>query len=241
MVSIYYDADPDYRRYEQKLFNSVKSSVDVDMILVTSSRGPVGQWKLCRATPELSPAEQALTRASRRAYDKLISWNLTEYEAVLFIDLDTLVIGDIAPLFETWPGILRSAGMSLAAATDQPYHWSFRWTAAGDRFNSGVMLLLPDVQTFQWLERGLHFIKYDQFQMGEQSYLNIALSRQRMELPGTYNAMITTAYSEPYVWAGFLAKGIDIVHFTYPKAHKRELCDQHFVLGICKLWLDWKT
>jgi sugar/nucleoside kinase (ribokinase family) len=56
------------------------------------------------------------------------------------LDLDTLVLGDIAPLFDLYPSLLRRHGALLAAAHDHPTHWSPRWTAAGDRFNAGYCL-----------------------------------------------------------------------------------------------------
>ena len=54
----------------------------------------------------------------------------------------------------------------------------------------------------------LQKIAYDSNNMKEQNYLNTALGRQWVVLAAFYNAMITTAYSQPYEWADFVAQGI---------------------------------
>ena len=196
---------------------------DVDLILFGTATVP--GWHTCPAA------------GLNGAYAKLLAWNLTSYEAVLVLDLDTLIINDIAPLFETWPAELRRRNALLGAAIDQPYRWSFRWTPADTRrFNAGVMLVLPSGDVFRWLVDGLANIDYDP-RMKEQAYLNVAVGKRYAELPPTYNAMITTAYAEPRTWNGFVAEGIRIIHFTFPKPDSG-LCDRHLVSGICQLWLD---
>ena len=244
IVSVMYNSNESgdvYHQYATTLSKSIRRYVKTDMILLVPLHERMGPalpfWRPCPVQIALHPSETArLVPAKRGGYNKLVAWNLTQYEAVLLIDLDTLVVGNIAPLFEQWPSILRSSGHNFAAAMDQPYKWSFRWmSSAGDRFNAGVFVLLPDNQIFRWLEDGLQRIQYAP-EMMEQSYLNVAFRKQHYVLPPTYNAMVATAYTEPYAWNAFVEVGIKIIHFTFIKPQRTDLCEAAYVQHICALW-----
>jgi hypothetical protein len=241
VASLLSGAAEEYVAYAYKLGASLAHFVEVDMLLLLpyhvdglnhsthyhyyAKLESVG-WRTC-LVPALG------SQAQHYLYTKLAAWNLN-YEAVLVIDLDTLVIGDISPLFERFPALLRRQGALIAAVRDYPEHWSPRWTAAGDRFNAGVMLLLPDPELYRWLVDGLRRIQYDD-SMLEQAYLNAALRQRYMPLPLEYNAMIIIAYAEPMTWARVLSE-IKIIHFTFPKPHRPQLCKEYDVVAICRLW-----
>ncbi len=108
-----------YITYARKLGVSLRRFVDVDMLL-------------------LLPQEGANWTADIQEHNALQSaWSLN-YEAALMLDLDTLVLGDIVPLFDLYPSLLRRSGALISAVRDHPEHWSPRWTAAGDRFNAAA-------------------------------------------------------------------------------------------------------
>ena len=228
----------EFRQYAMALGASAAARASVDFVLLTmnSSAMPL-PWRACAVPGYRVPHPQFL---------KLLAWNMTEYEAVLVLDLDTLVLGDLSPLFEAWPGLLRKKNLTLAAAYDQPVHWSVRWTPSSEvRFNAGVMLVVPDRGTFEWLMQGLTTTMDWPTMMHEQGYLNrmfaIGGGQQYAELSPIYNAMITTAYAEPYEWNRLIRAvgaggGIRILHFTFPKPHLRDLCEEYLVEGICALW-----
>jgi lipopolysaccharide biosynthesis glycosyltransferase len=148
------------------------------------------------------------------------------------LDLDTLVLGDIAPLFDLYPSLLRRHGALLAAVHDHPTHWSPRWTAAGDRFNAGVMLLLPEPALYRWLVDGLARIQYDDAML-EQAYLNAALPYMPLSLE--YNTMTLIAYAEPATWARVVSD-IRILHYTVPKPHRS--CSEYYMAHVCKVWAE---
>ena len=239
VASLLSGAAEEYVTYAYKLGVSLGYFVDVDMILLLPNGASnhstaayakletVG-WRKC-FVPALGSQDQ------HYLYTKLAAWNLN-YEAVLMIDLDTLVVGDISPLFDFFPALLRRTGALIAAVRDHPEHWSPRWTAAGDRFNAGVMLLLPDPGLYRWLVDGMSRIQYDDGML-EQAYLNAALRQRYMPLPLEYNAVIIIAYAEPMTWARVLDK-IKIVHFTYPKPHRPQLCKEYNMVDICRLWVN---
>ena len=226
VASVLFGDAPVMRTYAAALARSVRARVRVDLVLFSDTE-EVPPWRTC-APPDAWPHPQ---------FRKLLAWNLTTYEAVLVLDLDTLVLGNIAPLFDAWPARLRAQNASFAAADDQPVHWTPRWAPPAEpRFNAGVLLVLPNTDVFAWLRDGVARVQYAD-DMREQAYLNAALWRRRAVLPGVYNAMITTAYAEPRTtWARLVDEGVRILHFTFPKAHDRDACAAHYVADICALW-----
>ena len=111
-----------YAVYARVLAHSLRTHTDlsmIDLLLFASSPSSIAAFSAWRVIVVQQPPP-----AGEGQYAKLLAWNLTAYEAVLVLDLDTLVIGDLAPLFHDWPPRLRRAGLTLAAAIDQPYHLS---------------------------------------------------------------------------------------------------------------------
>jgi glycogenin glucosyltransferase len=70
---------------------------------------------------------------------KLHLWRLTQYKKLIYLDADTLILRPISHLFTTTPKGPRA----LSAAPD------IGWP---DCFNSGLMVLTPDQQTFEDLK-----------------------------------------------------------------------------------------
>jgi xylan alpha-glucuronosyltransferase len=84
-------------------------------------------------------------------YSKFRLWQLTDYEKVVFLDADLLVLRNLDFLFEEAP--------ELSATVN-----------SGARFNSGLMVLEPCNCTFDLLMSGIHDI--ESYNGGDQGYLN---------------------------------------------------------------------
>jgi lipopolysaccharide biosynthesis glycosyltransferase len=119
---------------------------------------------------------------------------------------------------------------STTTSASLPWAASTVRTAAGDRFNAGVMLLLPDPTLYRWLVDCLARIQYDDAML-EQAYLNAALPY--LPLPLEYNTMTLIAYAEPATWAR-VVPDIRILHFTVPKPHRS--CSEYYMAHVCKVW-----
>ncbi len=121
-------------------------------------------------------------------YSKLHTWNMTEYERIVFLDSDTLVIKNIDHLFD--------CGTFCAAMRHS------------DLFNSGIMVIEPSAAVFQdMLVKAPWFPSYDG---GDQGFLNeyfkdhifapffnVSDSRrqhQPMRLPSGFNANVGQYY-----------------------------------------------
>lgn len=87
---------------------------------------------------------------NRWNYSKFRLWQLINYDKIVFIDADLIVLRNIDFLF-TWPEI-------TATGND------------GTLFNSGVMVIEPSIATFNLLMDHIHDIK--SYNGGDQGYLN---------------------------------------------------------------------
>ncbi|EDV21216.1 uncharacterized protein TRIADDRAFT_30669 [Trichoplax adhaerens] len=128
---------------------------------------------------------------------KLHCWRLTEFSKAVFLDADTLVIGNIDDLF-TRP--------ELSAAPD------VGWP---DCFNSGVFVYKPSMQTYQTIVA--FALQFGSFDGGDQGLLNEffntwATSDINTHLPFTYNMTATSAYWYAPALNRF-SKDIKVVHF----------------------------
>jgi len=86
------------------------------------------------------------------AYTKLRSWDLAEYDKVVMLDADTIVLQNVDDLFER---------PDFSAAPD---------FLLPDRFNSGVMVIEPNAERFHRMIEALsHNPSYDG---GDQGFLN---------------------------------------------------------------------
>lgn len=123
---------------------------------------------------------------------KLHLWSLTEYSKIVYLDADAIVIKNIDELM----------GIEEAFAAAPDCGWP-------DLFNSGMMVLTPDVGTYQEL---LEAITRGSFDGGDQGLLNEYFTDWH-RLPFTYNVTPTAVYSyKPAVAAR--RHEVKVVHFA---------------------------
>ena len=167
---------------------------------------------LCRVPVIEHPKPTVASRFhDAKMYSKLNVWALTEYEAVLFLDADTLIIREPTRLFtQHLPAMLRN-GVSLAAVSDRPAKLSHF-------FNAGVMLLIPGSrgdETLAELKRGITEVAHDEEQT-EQGLLNVVYAHKFRALPYIYNANLVSKLVEAGLWRENQDR-ISILHFTVSK------------------------
>ncbi|MFO0649729.1 MAG: glycosyltransferase family 8 protein [Polyangiales bacterium] len=110
-------------------------------------------WEIREVEPIANPdGDRALFPRFASVFTKLRVWTLTDFDRVVLLDADTLVLQNIDDLF---------ARRGFAAAPD---------FFLPDRFNSGVMVLEPSVDTFEAMVSALAVAgSYDG---GDQGFLN---------------------------------------------------------------------
>jgi glycogenin glucosyltransferase len=138
-------------------------------------------------------------------FTKLHIWSLVEYERVVYLDADMLVMEDIGDLFTRDLGTL-----GFAAAPD---------VFPPDKFNAGLLVLTPDIARFNQIILSLHTLpSYDG---GDTGLLNAIFpgwfqSSASNRLPFCYNAQRTlhwlTYQAQPGYWNAIGPK--KVIHFS---------------------------
>jgi lipopolysaccharide biosynthesis glycosyltransferase len=130
-------------------------------------------------------------------YAKLHLWSLSQYDKIVFLDGDTLVLSPIDDLFDRFD--------ALAAAPD----------LYPDTFNSGVMVLEPNEDIFaSMLAR---YRETPSYNLGDQGFLNSFFGEQwrsnpkRFHLPLEYNTLLKMR--ESILWPTLQGR-VRVVHFT---------------------------
>jgi glycogenin glucosyltransferase len=142
-------------------------------------------------------------------FTKLILWNMTEFNSIVYLDSDTLVLDDIS---------------HLHALVEDPFRTGFDFAAAADiwfgkfayHFNAGVLVLHPCEFVFKEFMRTFEIAgNYDPL-MAEQAFLNAFYQLRYLQLPLIYNVNLALYSGYPDLWEA-LKKDFKIVHFTLSK------------------------
>ena len=151
-------------------------------------------------------------------YSKLLIWNMTEYDRIVFLDSDVLVVKNIDRLFDCGTFCVR-------------YRHS-------DLFNSGVIVVEPNATVFRDILEKVPI--YPSYTHGDQGFLNIYFqhlkyapmfdwegqSRQKQpkRLPAGLNADVGMYYLNS--------------HWSYPSSEVKVI---HYTMGPTKPWLWWTS
>ena len=106
--------------------------VTADISAAARSRLAAQGWEVRDVEPIANPAADALLVFPRfgAVFTKLRAWELTDFDRIVLLDADTLVLQNVDDLFER-PGFAAAPDFFLP-----------------DRFNSGVMVIPPSKETF---------------------------------------------------------------------------------------------
>ena len=168
-----------------------------------------------------NPTTQVMLPRFGAAYTKLRAWQLAEFDKVVFLDADTIVLQNIDDLF---------ARPQIAAAPD---------FFMPDRFSSGVMVLEPSAGTF---DRMVHELStaagYDG---GDQGFLNLFFANWyampvEHRLPVGYN-MAHFIYQFMHAHVGAWEKlqhEVKVVHYLVQKPWRTKST----LTGASELWWD---
>ena len=184
----------------------------------------------------LSPAHQGwfVNRYYNvKIFSKLHLWRLTNYDHVMYVDLDMLFVGDPASAFRLLEG---NTSCSLGMVPD---------LGRTDYFNAGVILLKPALPDYNRLLLAIARLEGDSM-LAEQSFLNVFYSGRICPLPKEYNVQVSQDPSEGaiddtrYKQNGFtLASGQPIVLIHYIAENKpwnSKQCVSQSIELLCAFW-----
>ncbi|KAL7319851.1 hypothetical protein PS15m_002938 [Mucor circinelloides] len=125
-------------------------------------------------------------------YSKLNLWNLTQYEKVVFLDADTMVVNNIDELFG-YP--------QFTAAVD-----------IGGVLNTGVFVAEPNAETYKDIMAT--YEKAPSYNKGDQGFLNYYFNKTANPLPGNYNLMIKFTHFSTLASEFVTKNTVKVLHFT---------------------------
>ena len=233
------------------LARSIRRVTNLDMVLLvlgdlsneTAVLAREG-WTLCPIAPIDGPVGAVHNRfADAGIYSKLTAWNLTEYSAVLMLDLDMMVLSDPTDVFTDVLPRMIAENKDLGAAMDRPAADNYPHVITGAFtnwchpmvdsyvFNAGSLLIVPSTRRFQALVRGISATRHDT-NWAEQSYLNAFYGSAAFKLPFAYNGNAVSIVCEPGLW-----RSAKIVHFTIEKPwYGHRTVDVHGIRPYRMLW-----
>eukprot|EP00667_Euglena_gracilis_P018120 EG_transcript_19202 len=145
-----------------------------------------------------SPDDRGTSRYTD-TYTKLNVWDLTEFDAVLFVDADVLVLSNVDELFS----LHLPSAKHVAAARD-----------CCDMWNPGVMVLQPDAEVFQDMLRRMRDLP--SWDGGDGGFLNSYFVDRCTYLSYRYNAD-QIVLSLPRNRRAWRVEDLAIIHFAGPK------------------------
>ena len=185
-------------------------------------------WQPCRVKTIQGPAFTVLESnrfLDAKVYSKLWIWRLSEYQAVLFIDADTLFVRQFSGVFiQELPSMLRS-GRTVGMATNN--------LLRNDDFNAGVILVKPDTKEFENLIHNISIVKHD-VGLAEQNYLNEYYRDCIHTLPLKYNSLVNRKTEFPSLWRQ-LEPNLITLHYTC-KPWDHFTCFVEGIQDLCLLW-----
>lgn len=142
-------------------------------------------------------------------FTKLILWNMTEFDSIVYLDADTLVLDDISNLHELVADPHRT-NFEFAAVADN-WHGKFAY-----HFNAGMLVLHPSKAVFNELIKTMGLQGNYDPTMAEQAFLNAFFQLRYLQLPLVYNVNLALYSKYPDLWQN-MQDDFKVVHFTLVK------------------------
>jgi glycogenin glucosyltransferase len=149
---------------------------------------------------------------ANNCFMKLHLWN-TEYDKLIYLDSDMLVIRNIDHLFE-----IQSKFAACPSYSQSFDRKTRRLLSAGyseKLFNGGFLVLEPNISTFNKLMRDKDFL-INREDPSDQGYLNMVYDGTWTRLPSWYNATRRVFMVAPDEWKA-MGENLAVIHYTIEK------------------------
>jgi len=203
------------------------------LIVLELKSKPLGEdmWKILRPAGYIKCSVNSIQAPAKTRWDLaekfavLHVWAMTIYETIVFLDADTFVQNSIDDLIH-----MDLKGKALGVTKDIREK---KWV---DTFNSGVMLIHPNMVEYKRLVDLLHSgLKFD-FIMSDQGFLNEVYKDNWHEIGFVNNANLALYRFQREFWDQHKLDDINIIHYTMSKPWR---CGPKGPYGkICKLWIN---
>ncbi|CAF0928667.1 unnamed protein product [Brachionus calyciflorus] len=193
-------------KFDKIILEMIEKPIEKDLKIMLIESG----WAICEMN-RIPPRDEAGTFPRfRDTFSRLLLWNMTEYEQIIFMDTDVLVVGNIDYLMSLSTQ-MKEKNAKFAATRD---------ISAGvvyETFNAGVHVLLPDKNMYDKLlfqKDDPNF--YFKTTMADQGFLNEALKKDWFDFGFIYNANLAY-YTQKRDYWDKNSKNIRVIHYTMEK------------------------
>lgn len=201
-------------RRNSGLFDDPDTSTHPDMVMMIFKdlNDPVALrnltdigWQI-RVVEPVAPFKEGYYYRFKHQYTKVLMWNMIEYDALLYIDSDCIVKGELGDLYGTVEG---KSSWEFAVVGDA---WSDRFDLL---FNAGVMLIKPSTASFDDIMKRGPTLDYPSGN-AEQGMLNAFYEHRFLRLPYIYNLNLVMYDHFREIWKK-LWDDTRIIHYTLCK------------------------
>ena len=235
-----------YVKSAAKLGTSIKQWTNLDTVIMVVGSSPLSAqhhitltqagWIVCYVNSIENPNSGVENRfLHTKMYSKLNVWSLVEYKAVVMVDSDILCLRDPISLFTGVYTHMKQFGYHVAAAVDVPKVPTSRCNYETDKYNAGVLVLMPNMSLFVSMKDSIYTLHHN-YEHAEQAFLNSYFKDQVYPLQYRYNANIAAPFCEPELWFSE-QEHIVFVHYTILKPW---IYSEQYVIWIIEK-LKWNS
>jgi len=210
-----------------------KTKTPLDLVVMELKSKPLSEemWKLLRpagfiqCTVESIKAPEKTRGDLKEKYAVLHVWAMEVYETVIFLDADTFVQNSIDGLIE-----MDLKGKAVGVTKDIR---GGKWV---DTFNSGVMVLHPNLKEHKRLVELLYSGLQFEFVMSDQGFLNEVYKDNWHEIGFVNNANLAVYRFQRKYWDNYNLEDFNVIHYTMQKPWK---CKRNGAyMPICNVWFN---
>jgi hypothetical protein len=210
-----------------------KTKTPVDLVVMELRSKPLSEetWEILRPSGFIRCSVESIkapekTRGDlKEKFAVLHVWAMEIYETVVFLDADTFVQNSIDGLIK-----MDLKGKPIGVTKDIR---GGKWV---ETFNSGVMVLHPNLEEHERLVQLLYSGLQFEFIMSDQGFLNEVYKDNWHEIGFVNNANLALYKFKREFWDEHKLEDINVIHYTMQKPWK---CRQKGPYGpICKLWIN---
>lgn len=260
---------PNYLKGVEVLYRSLRKSGSIRPLVVMVTKNIDEETRLqlksfgclVREVPDISPNPDLLHNYADVRYadvwSKLGVWNFTEFNRIVFLDADMLVIKNMDELFtmglpDGWLAACHGCRCNPHNVASYPSTWCpgkcfYNWCeddemtanppVSLDKYlNGGLLVLKPDKSVYQdMLTQLADITNLSDYFFAEQDFLNDFFRDRWIPLHYGYNALKTLMYQHPKMWNMEKVKNIHYI-FEKPWARAPVPGDKWFELN--RLWWE---